>query len=101
MLRRFLHAALCVGVGIVTLVGPATGHAQTAVPSQVTPPSLRPTAPPNAPTIVLPGPSAISVPSGDSTLTVLVGDVELEGAFAELATASEAVISRLRNRPLS
>ena len=105
MLRCFLHAALCVGVGIATLVGPTTGHAQTAVPgqvpSQLTPPSLRPMAPSNAPTVVLPDHSAIPVPSGDSTLSVLVGDVELEGAFAELASASEAVIDRLRNRPLS
>ena len=105
MLRCFLHAALCVGVGIATLLGPATGHAQTAVPgqvpSQLTPPSLRPTTPSNVPTIVLPGHSAVSVPSGDSTLSVLVGDVALDGAFPELAPAAEVVISRLRNRPLS
>jgi hemolysin activation/secretion protein len=53
------------------------------------------------PTLVLPGPEPISAPSGDSTLTVLVGDVELEGAFPELALVSEALISRLRNRSLS
>jgi hemolysin activation/secretion protein len=109
MLRCFLHAALCVGVGIVTLVGSATGHAQMAVPNQVpsqvpsqlTPPSLRPAAPPNQPTVVLPAPSPISAPSGDSSLTVFVGDVELEGAFPELLPANEAVVSRLRNRALS
>ena len=85
MLRCFLHAALCVGVSIAMLVGPATGHAQTAVPgqvpSQLTPPSLRPTAAPNVPTLVLPGHSAIAVPSGDSTLTLEVarGYTDLSG----------------------
>jgi hemolysin activation/secretion protein len=49
----------------------------------------------------LPAPSPISAPSGDSSLTVFVGDVELEGAFPELLSANEAVVSRLRNRALS
>src|SRR5690349_16350659 len=101
MLRRFLHAAVCAGVSIGALVWPATGHAQTAAPSQLTPQSLRPAAPPNEQTVVVPGPSAIATPGGDSHLTVLVGDVELEGGFPELFAANEALVAKLRNHPLS
>jgi len=101
MLRRFLHAAVCAGVSIGALVWPGAGHAQTAAPSQLTPQSLRPAGPPSEQTVVLPGPSAIATPGGDSHLTVLVGDVELDGAFPELAAANEALVTRLRNHALS
>jgi hemolysin activation/secretion protein len=101
MLRCCVHAAVCAGVGIATLVVPATGRAQTAAPSQLTPPSLRPAAPSNAPTVVLPGPSAIAAPSGNPNLTVFVGDVELEGGFPELLAATEPVLGNLRNRTVS
>ncbi len=90
---------------MVALLGPATSYAQTPaplrLPSQVTPPSLRPTAPPGTPSIRLPGPAAIPTPAGDDSLTVFVGDAELEGAFPELLPATQAAIAGLRNRSLS
>jgi hemolysin activation/secretion protein len=51
--------------------------------------------------VVVPGPSSIATPGGDSHLTVLVGDVELVGGFPELFAANEALVAKLRNHPLS
>ena len=101
MLLRCVHAAVCAGVGVATIAVSATGHAQIAAPSQVTPQSLRPAAPSNAPTVVLPGSSDITAPNGNSDLTVLVGDAQLEGQFPELLAATEPVIGSLRNRTVS
>ena len=88
------------------LVGSAAARAQTTAPgqtapSQVTPQTLRPRAAPDDQTVVLPGPSATAPAAGNSTLTVEVGDVQLQDAFPELAAASEAVIGKIRYRRLS
>ena len=101
MLLRCVHAAVCAGVGVATIAVSATGHAQIAAPSQLTPQSLRPAAPPNAPRVVLPGSSDITAPNGNSDLTVLVADVQLEGQFPELFALTEPVIGSLRNRTVS
>ena len=63
---------------------PTLGRAQIAAPSQVTPQSLRPDAPSREPGIALSGQSALTPPAGSENLHVLVGDVRIDGAFAEL-----------------
>jgi hemolysin activation/secretion protein len=86
------------------LVGSAAALAQTtapAAPSQVTPQTLRPRAAPDDQTIVLPGPSATAPAAANSSLTVEIGDVQVQGAFPELAVASDAVTGKLRYRRLS
>ena len=106
MLSRCLHAAIWAGTSVGMLVGSVAAVAQTTAPgqtapSQVTPQTLRPRAAPDDQAIVLPGPSA-TVPAGaNSSLTVEVGDVQVQGAFPELAAASDAVIGKIRDRRLS
>jgi hemolysin activation/secretion protein len=100
MLRRYLRAGICVGASLGILVGSAA-HAQSTAPSQFTPQNLRPETMPGSQAIVLPGPSAIAPAAGDSGLAVTVGDVQLEGAFPELASASAALTGKLRGRRVS
>jgi hemolysin activation/secretion protein len=88
------------------LVGSAAALAQTiapgqTVPSQVTPQTLRPKAVPDDQAIVLPGSSANVPAAGNSSLTVEVGDVQIQDAFPELAAASDAVLAKVRYRKLS
>jgi hemolysin activation/secretion protein len=88
------------------LVGSAAALAQTTappqtVPSQVTPQTLRPEAVPDERSIVLPGPSPLAPAAGDSSLTVEVDDVRLEGGFPELAPASAAVTGKFPGRRVS
>jgi hemolysin activation/secretion protein len=97
---------MCVGAGIGMLAGSATALAQTTAPnqtapSQLTPQTLRPEAAPNQQSIVLPGPTAMGPAAGDRNLTVMVGEVQLEGAFAELTAAGEAVVRPLRGVRIS
>ena len=106
MLPRYLHAALCAGASAGLLVGSAAALAQTTapgqtVPSQVTPQTLRPKTAPDDQAIVLPGSSATVPAAGNSSLTVEVGDVQMQDAFPDLAVASEAMIARVRYRKLS
>src|SRR3954462_12858921 len=106
MLSRCLHAAIWAGTSFGMLVGSAAALAQTTTPgqtapSQVTPQTLRPRAIPDDQAIVLPGPSATAPAAGNSSLTVEVGEVQMQGAFPELAAASETVIGKVRYRRLS
>jgi hemolysin activation/secretion protein len=106
MLPRCLHAATWVGTSLGMLLGPVAALAQTtapgqAVPSQVTPQSLRPRSGPDDQAIVLPGGSTTIPAAGDSSLTVQVGDVQIQDAFPDQAAASEAVIAKVRYRRLS
>lgn len=88
------------------LVGSVAALAQTiapspTVPSQVTPQTLRPRAVPDDHAIILPGSSATAPAGATSSLTVEVGDVQIQDAFPDQAAASEAVIAKLRHRRLS
>jgi hemolysin activation/secretion protein len=106
MLPRYLHAAIHAGASIGMLVCSAAALGQTAAsgqtaPSQVTPQTLRPNAGPNEQAIVLPGPSVTAPVTGNSSLTVEVGDVQLQDEFPELAAASKALIGKIRGRRVS
>jgi len=87
-------------VGSAAALAQTTAPAQT-VPSQVTPQTLRPESVPDERPIVLPGPSPLAPATGDSSLTVEVDDVQLEGGFPELAPASAAVTGKFRGRRVS
>jgi hemolysin activation/secretion protein len=105
MLRRYLRAGICVGAS-VGIFASCAAHAQSTppiqlAPSQFTPQDLRPETVPNGQAIVLPGPSAIAPATGDRSLAVTVGELQLDGGFPELAAASEAVIGNVRGRRIS
>lgn len=93
---RIFTAALSISV----VAAPAIGHAQVA-PSQFTPQNLRPDSPSRNQGIVLPGWSAVSAPSGAENLNVLIDDVEVDGAFAELSPAIAAWVQGIKGRRIS
>ncbi len=105
MLRRHLRAGICVGASLGIFLSSAAQAQSTApnqlAPSQFTPQDLRPVTVPNGQAIALPGPSAIAPATGDRSLAVTVGEVQLEGAFPELVAASEAVIGNIRGQRIS
>jgi len=67
---------------------------------QVTPRDLRP-APSLVPPAPVPQPAPATAPAGAADLFVRVADIELIDGFAELASASDALIAPLRNQRLS
>ena len=79
--------------------GATTTAIGQVAPSQLTPGTLRPESAPNA--VVVPGLSPIVPPGGNSSLTVVAGDIIVTGAFPELDAASEVVIARRRGHRIS
>ena len=74
--------------------------AQITSPSQVTPQSLRP-APPLGQGITLLGQSPRTAPRGAEGLDVLVGNVVVDGGFAECAAQTEALIAGIAGKRLT
>jgi hemolysin activation/secretion protein len=100
MVRRIRRVALiCAVSGFV--LAQSTAHAQVIAPSQLTPQSLRPETRPYDNPMSARGPSAITMPQGDNHLTVLINHVDVEGAFAELAPATEKFKDRIAGRRVS
>jgi hemolysin activation/secretion protein len=98
-LTRFERRALTAAVsGIWMVILPSTGHAEVTAPSQVAPQSLRP--PSDAPDagVLISRQAAPTAPPGASDLTVVVGDVQIQGAFPELAEAVAPLIAGIRGR---
>jgi len=77
---------------------PSVGEAQTAAPSQVTPQSLRPRVDQQPQGVPLSGESALVPPAGAEDLSVLVGDIRVEGAFSGLEVATEALLREIRGK---
>ena len=94
---RIFTAAL----SISAIAAPSFCVAQIAAPSQLTPQSLRPQALSGNQGIVLPGPSAVPIPAGADNLNVLIDDVEVAGAFAELSSATAAWVAGIKGRRIS
>ena len=92
---------------VIVLVGtwatatPTLCLAQFAAPSQVTPQTLRPPANPSNQGLYLPGEPGAAVPVGAEGLNVIVGGVHVDGAFAELAAATDAAIDDIRGQRVS
>jgi hemolysin activation/secretion protein len=95
MLRWSLRIIIC-WAAVGSFGNLSTASAQAVAPSQITPQSLRPEsdiaerpaagAPHGAPLV------------GDSSLTVLIGRVRVEGSFPELAGATARLISELQGQ---
>jgi hemolysin activation/secretion protein len=88
-------------LGIFLVAAPIMCRAQIAAPSQVTPQSLRPDSGLRDQGIALSGQSALTAPVGAENLNVLVGDVRLDGAFAEFATLTAAKVREISGRRVS
>ncbi len=101
MRSYFRHASGSAAIaGICLLLATSDSDAQTASPSQVTPQSLRPAATPDQGVTLL-GRSPPAAPEGAETLEVLIGDVAVEGGFAECAEQIDAVIAGIKGKRLT
>jgi len=85
--------------GLVLLTGGAA-HGQVS-PVTVTPSTLAPAARDNGMRVDIPETGALRAPAGAENLRVTLGDVRLEGGFAEVATQSEAVLQTLRGKQVT
>lgn len=94
---KLILAVFSVGL----MAAPIPGHAQTAVPSQFTPQSLRPSLGTRDPAIALLEQPSLAPPPGAEGLTVQVGEVLVEGSFDELAPQVEAAIQGITGKRLS
>ena len=50
---------------------------------------------------MLPGPSSVTAPAGAANLNVVIDDVQVDGAFAELSAATAAWVGQIRGRRIS
>lgn len=86
----FVRAAAGVVIGIAGSCVAALAQTAAPPPSQVAPPVI--VSPPPAPRISLPGaPAGATVPEAAKTLTFVLTGVDVEGEFAELAAARQAL----------
>jgi hemolysin activation/secretion protein len=94
IMRRLLQNARKVSAvtGLWLMSAASDCYAQITSPSQVTPQSLRP-APPLGQGLTLIGQSPQTAPKGAEGLDVLIGNVVVDGGFAECAAQTEAVIA--------
>src|SRR5207244_8867937 len=101
-MRKYLRSARKVSAitGIWLMSVASESYAQITSPSQVTPQSLRP-APPIGQGITLPGQPPQTAPRGAEGLAVLIGNVVIDGGFAECAAQTEAVIAGLIGKRLT
>ena len=96
--RRILDTATLFFLLIAT---PTLCRAQIAAPSQLTPQSLRPDSGSRDQGIALSGQPALTPPAGAENLNVLVGDVRVDGAFAELASQTAACVGEISGKRVS
>lgn len=93
--RNWLLLAL---VSVAVLATPGEVLGQTPAASQLTPPTLRPAPSPVSGGVAIPQSAPQEVPDGSASLRVLISDIELDGAFADLAgevrALSESIVGR-------
>ena len=101
-MRKYLRSARKVSAvtGIWLMSFPSDAYAQITSPSQVTPQSLRP-APPLGQGITLLGQSPQTTPRSAEGLDVLIGNVVVDGGFAECAAQTAAVIAGIAGKRLT
>jgi hemolysin activation/secretion protein len=96
--RRILDTA---ALGVLLIAAPTLCRAQIAAPSQVTPQSLRPDFGSRDQGIALSGQPALTPPSGSEYLNVVVGDVRVDGAFAELGSLTAAYVREISGKQVT
>lgn len=92
-------------LGVAVVLAPTFCAAQTTPlitsPSQVTPPSLRPPTDQRGQGIPLTGDTALQAPAGAEKLNVIVGEVRIDGAFAELDGVTAPLIDEIKGQRVS
>lgn len=93
-------------LAILLMAAPTWCRAQNAAPliaapSQLTPQSLRPDSTSRDQGVALPGQPALTPPAGSEDLHVLVGDVRVDGAFAELGPLIAAYVREITGSRVS
>jgi hemolysin activation/secretion protein len=101
-MRRYLQSVRKVSAvtGIWLMSAASDGYAQITSPSQVTPQSLRPAPPPGQGVTLLNQPPQ-TTPKGAEGLDVLIGDVVVDGGFAECAPQTETLIAGITGKRLT
>ncbi len=101
--RRPAHVGpLAAGCGLAAIVwagvilGADTAQAQAVSPVTVAPQTLVPDQRDHAVRVDIPEAGALHAPAGAETLTVTLGDVHIDGGFAEVARQIDPVVQGLR-----
>lgn len=76
-------------------------QAQAVSPVTVTPPSLAPEHRDGGLRVEIPETGALQAPAGAEGLSITLGEVRVEGGFAEVAGQTDAVVQGLRGRKVS
>jgi hemolysin activation/secretion protein len=101
---RLTHARALLDItatGLLLVAATTMCRAQIVAPSQVTPQSLRPDSGGRNRGIAVSGQSALTPPVGAENLDLLVGDVRVDGAFAELAPLTAAKVREISGKRVS
>jgi len=83
------------------IAAPTVAFGQTATPSTVTPPTLRPEKSDDGFRVDIPETGGLKAPAGAENLRVTLGSVVVEGAFPEVASETEAAASQLRGQSVT
>jgi hemolysin activation/secretion protein len=71
---------------------------QAPSPSQITPRSLLPDAPPSSTQVVIPEGDGLQPPAGAADMVVTLRNVSVEGAFPEVSAQTDRIVANLRGR---
>jgi hemolysin activation/secretion protein len=85
-------------LGIWMASASAVCRAEVTAPSQLVPQSLRPAPSSQSSGIAISGESALRVPPGAANLTVVIGKVQVDGAFPEFAEEIDALAATVRGK---
>ena len=91
--------ALCLAGTTIALAVAQEGHAQTAAPITVVPPSIVPAPPAPIVPPEFPTGGALEPPKGSGNLAFSPSSFVVEGGFADLAEATAAIVGPLEGRP--
>lgn len=86
---------------LLGLVASTAAHSQEVLPSSVTPPTLVPARPDTGFQVNIPQAGALQAPAGADGMAVSLGEVRVEGGFAEVADQVQAVTAVLAGKRVS
>ena len=93
--------ALSAGAALSAVLVAEVAHGQAVSPVTVTPQSLAPEHRDSGMRVEIPETGALHPPAGAERLSVALGDVRVEGGFAEVAAQTEAVAQSLRGKQVT